>query len=68
MGNRGVHFCLRGFIWGLFGVLSQSADEQLNKIFAIIGTPQDSDMEELQQLATASTTLGRGISRPTLTG
>ena len=35
-----------------------SADEQLNKIFAIIGSPQDSDMEDLRKLQTAPKTLG----------
>jgi hypothetical protein len=40
-----------------------SADEQLNKIFAIIGSPQDSDMEDLRKLATAPKTLGVVPSR-----
>jgi serine/threonine protein kinase len=34
------------------------AEEQLNKIFAIIGSPQDADMEELRRLSTAPTTIG----------
>ena len=37
---------------------SPSADEQLNKIFAIIGSPLDGDIQELRRLATAPTTLG----------
>jgi hypothetical protein len=34
------------------------AEEQLNKIFAIIGSPQDADMDELRRLSTAQTTIG----------
>lgn len=35
-----------------------NTEEQLNKIFAVIGSPQDGDIEELRRLATAPSTLG----------
>ena len=38
-----------------------SADEQLNKIFALIGPPQDGDIEELKRLRTAPATLGESF-------
>lgn len=54
--------CLIGVF--LFALLADLfADEQLNKIFALIGPPQDCDIEELRRLRTAPATLGESFIR-----
>lgn len=57
MRNQGV------FVWlvPVPLVAHLSADEQLNKIFALIGPPQDGDIEELRRLRTAPATLGESF-------